>query len=479
VTSGAQAQTVREAQTFLRRFPQSAQRPQVLFWSAEAFYATQAYRDALTAYQSLLREAPKSPYTATTLHRLGLSYVYSRAVEAALRTITQLLAQFPGDKETDQIIFLMATSHFEQSQEVLQVRYQLGTIALVQKQYDSAQQHYRAVAQAASGPLVVQAHYALAWLFVHQGQIAQAVAYLRRQGLLAQPTTTDTALAQGYDLLLLQHYEEAIPLLTNAAATWQYEASSAEWKALLLLEPPGPRRGEVLWRLGRDLLALKQYRETRDHLLQVVSAYAAEPYARLAAWALQRCLLELQQYREALEYLPGFWRHDPRRFFTLEKQFAAGKQLLEAKQYAPARRIFQELLDQPFTGALTDDAEFMVAESYLAEGNTCEALRYYRLVAQHGGASKLTALAHYRAGIVLQQARQFAEAALALAKAVEQTTHAGMRGQALYHLGKAYMALHQQENARAVFNPLLRDGLPVSASSRLTRMIKAALPLSG
>jgi TolA-binding protein len=267
VTSGAQAQTVREAQTFLRRFPQSAQRPQVLFWSAEAFYATQAYRDALTAYQSLLREAPKSPYTATTLHRLGLSYVYSRAVEAALRTITQLLAQFPGDKETDQIIFLMATSHFEQSQEVLQVRYQLGTIALVQKQYDSAQQHYRAVAQAASGPLVVQAHYALAWLFVHQGQIAQAVAYLRRQGLLAQPTTTDTALAQGYDLLLLQHYEEAIPLLTNAAATWQYEASSAEWKALLLLEPPGPRRGEVLWRLGRDLLALKQYREARDHLL--------------------------------------------------------------------------------------------------------------------------------------------------------------------------------------------------------------------
>jgi TolA-binding protein len=727
MATGAHARVISNARAFLQHFPDSVARPWVLFWLADALYATRAYREAAAIYQDLLHAAPTFPDAALVLQRLGLSHLYSRQYNAALATFTRLLEQFPEVKEPQHIVFHMATSYFEQgrfaealplyqqllqeaeptvaaatlhmrlgdgyfyqqqfsralqhyqlviqeapeSAEVRQARYQLGAVALAQQQFESARQHFRVLLQTAPpGPMAVQAHYAIAWTFYHQGQVPQAVAYLRQQGLLAHASATDTVLARGYELLLLHAYQEAIPLLTpvldsvqdeeqeqglrwllarayegvgdvphalqmledfsrrfplsrrtaaaqqwrgdlllrqrdasealaayqaaiqlthdpeqveqllltmgdlyqaqhamaDAIATWQYllqvaplsprraeiqlrlgaaleqqgaiaqavalyhelldtqlewpvhlqtrlqlawaylkggerdkalelygdltraapgtdilpqarfwsgwllqqreryEASNAEWQALLQLEPAGSQRGEVLWRLGSNLMAVKRYHEARDLLLQVVTAYASEPYARLATWQLQRCLLELQLPREALQQVPGFLRQDPLGFFTATKQFARGERLMQDKQYAQARQVFQQVIAQPFAAALANEAEFMLGESYFIEGKVRQALQHYRMVTPEYGKANISALARYREGMILQHAGQLPPAIQAFHQAVAQATNADLHRQALYRLGKAYVELQQDEAALTVLRRLMQDGEMVSAT---------------
>jgi tetratricopeptide (TPR) repeat protein len=90
-------------------------------------------------------------------------------------------------------------------------------VALAQKQFDTARQHFQSVVQAKAAPsLLIQAHHALAWVLYHQGQVAQAAGYLRQQRLLATPPADEAILTQAYELLLLESYQEAIPLLRQA-----------------------------------------------------------------------------------------------------------------------------------------------------------------------------------------------------------------------------------------------------------------------
>jgi TolA-binding protein len=727
VQAGVHVQIVSDARAFLQHFPRSAKRSQVQLWLAEALYATRAYREAAVVYQELLQHMPTDRLAARVLRQLGLSYLHSQEYNAAVTTFTQWLEQYPGSQESPQIVFYLANSYFAlsrfaeafplyqqllqetdlpvavttvhlrlgdcyffqqqfaaaqqqyqrllqefpQSEAALQATYQLGAVALAQKQFGTARQHFQSVVQAKAPPaLLLQAQHALAWAFYHQGQVAQAVGHLRQQRLLATPPAAETVLAQAYDLLLLESYQEGLPLLrqveqsghdtareswllwllaqaydgsgalgqalrvldefverfprharvaeahrwradlllrqrdtsaaflaywttvsvavedeqaeralwamgelyqeqralADAIAVWQhflltfplsprrvevqlrlgaafvqqgaiaqavalyndllrlslerhqqlqtqwqlawahlkggeqqkalellsnlieaapgtdvlrrarfwrgwlwqqqgrYEASSTEWQALLLLEPPGARRGEVLWRLGTALMALKQYKEAREALEQVVTEHPLEPYASLATWRLQHCLLELQQSQEALNYVPGFLAHDPLGFFSLAKRFAQGEQLFRAKHYQQARQIFRHVMEQPFGHVLADDAEFMVAESHFAEGDTRRALRHYRAVTQQYAQSNVAPLAYFRAGGILAEAEQYGAAAHALEQAVQRATDVHMRGQAAYQLGKAYMALEQRDAALTVFRGLVHGGLAPSAT---------------
>jgi TolA-binding protein len=698
----------------------------VQFWLAEALYATRAYDNAAEVYQDLWPNTPKGPQAAIILRQLGLSHLYSGRYNAAVTAFVHWLDQFPGFPESAHILFYLASSYFAQGrfvdalpiyqqllqevpppvalatvylrlgdcyffqqqfaaaqqqyrrilqefsqrEEALQATYQLGAVALAQKQFDTAWQHFQSVARAKAPPLLLrQTQHALAWVLYHQGQVVQAVGYLRQQRLLATPPAAEAVLAQAYELLLLESHREAIPLLqhaiqdhdaelepwlrwllaqayegdgafdqalhvldefverfpqhariaevqrwrgdlllhqrdastvlqayrtavfhaaedeqaeqalwaigdlyqgqhaiADAVAVWQdflltfplspkraevqlrfgaalvkqgaiaqavalyndllrlpldrrlqlqtqwqlawahlkggeeqkaldmldrlvelapgtdilrharywrgwllqrqrrYEASSSEWHALLLLEPPGPRYGEVLWRLGMAHMALQQFKEAKDVFDKVVTVYPLEPYAAMASWRLQQCWLELQQPHEALKAVAGFFVHDPLGFFSITKQFAQGELLFRATRYPQARRIFRQIIEQPFAFALADDAEFMIAESYLAEGEPRRALRHYRIVTQQYAQTNIAALAYYREGVILAEAEQYGAAVHALQQAVKQTADVSLHRQAAYQLGKAYMALDQGEAARAVLRQLVRGGLAPSAT---------------
>lgn len=713
-----------EARAFLRRFSRSARRLRVRFWLAEALYVTQRYPEAVLAYQTLLQEQSTFPRASTTLYHLGSSAFFIHDYNVALEAFQELLERFPGYARAGKILARMATIYFAQGrfedavplyQQLLQapkaplsaseLSLQLGHCALYLQQFAQAQQHYRrilrhaphtsAAAQARYHLGVAalaqghsrqarkhfrtlarthkawhgQAHRAIAWMFYRQGEMAQAVTYLRQQGLLAQSTSADAVLAESYDNLLLQNYWDAVALVSkalttvhdpehlqelrwllarsyreagadlkalqayddfirhfpqsaraaeakrlrgdilsrqrdmtdaltaygkvvssprhseqtaqalwamaelyetqqrfpDAIATWrrflqefplspqrvdvqrrlgilllregavaravmlyrnlvksklerplrlqvqadlawaylkagkhekalqiwdelvqaapgavllrparfwrgwmlqrrrEYQQAQAEWEALLVLETTGAWRGDILWRLGSVLMAQKKYQKASTYLQQVVTTYSSAPYASFARWQLQQCLMTLERYEEALYASPAFVRQDPLGFFRVTEHFERGQQLFKQKHYAQARAAFRQIVAFPIRTLLTDDAEFMIAESYAVEGDTHHALEHYRRVTRQYGPSDLTPMAFYRQALLLQEAGLASMAVSALEATEFQTTDPALRYQAQYRLGKIYVDLQQRDSAVAVFRRLLHGKITDAA----------------
>ncbi|MCZ6873437.1 MAG: tetratricopeptide repeat protein [bacterium] len=717
----AQARVIPIARDYLRRFPNRSQRPQVLFWLAEALYATQAFEDAVATYRVLIREAPAFAQIITAHRHLALSYVQIRHYNMALQTFANSLEQFPGMPGREQIVLHMAVVHLEQggfdealplyeqlllmveppisvsklhlqlgdcylymrqfsraqqhyltvlrqheaSSEAVHAYYQLGTVAMLQHQYDVARHYFQVILKTyPADARAIQAHYAMAATFYHQGQVERAVVYLQQWHLVAQPTATDALLAHVHDLLVLRAYTDVIDrllgalkqidnveqaqqlrwLLTRASvksghpargiealddfirrfpaslhtvtaqrwrgdllvrqrdvsqalvayraalsqahddeqaeqlllaiadlhqthddvedamATWrrllqayplsprhtsvtlklaaalvqqgaiaeavtryrkllaaerpptvrrqvrlqlawayvkggeydrareiyselaetgkdtetltqvrywlgwilqrqgQYEASNLQWQALLAMQLPAAQRGDVLWHLASNLIALDRHQEGCTRLQDVVMVDKMAPYARLASQQLQACLLEQRRYRQVLRQTPAFERHDPMAVFQVAKQFARGEQLFKAKRYRQARYVFEQIIALPVVTSLTDDAVFMLAESFFAEGDTRRAMQHYREMTRQYARTPLSALASYREGRILLQAGQLAAATQALQQAAQNASDADIRERSWYHLGKAYVQLQQREAAVAVLRRLLQQG---------------------
>jgi TolA-binding protein len=711
------------ARTFLKHFPHSPQRPQVLFWLAEGLYAMQAYQEAAATYRLLVHEAPTFAEGITACRHLALSYIQLRHYNMALQTLSSLLEQFPGMADRQHIVLQMAAVYVKQgrfdealplyeqlllvpkppvpistlhlwlgdcylylqrlpqarhhyltvvrnfanSSEALQARYQLGTIAMLNQQYEDAREYFRSILQTSlRGAGAIRAHYAMAWAFYYQGQAEQAVDYLNRWQLLSQPTAIDTLLAQAYDQFQLRAYADVVERLTQAleqiededeaqpvlwllarasvesgqvtraldvlddfirrfpasllvaaAQRWrgdlllrsgdvsqaliayqaalsqthddeqseqlllrlaeiyqshyafeeamtvwrrllqdyplsprhtqvtlrlgaalvqqgaiaeavaryrgllatelpaavrqqtqmqlawaylkgneydraraiyrelidaapdtntqqqarywlgwilqrqgEFEASNTQWQALLALEElPPARRADVLWRLASNLMALERYQEACDRLQDAVATDdTMAPYVRLANRRLLACWLQQHRYQQAFQQSSVLVSHDPLAVFQVPSNLERAERLLKAKRYRQARYVLQQIVALPVVTSLTDDAVFMIADSYLAEGDTRRAMQHYRDLRQQYTRTPFLALAAYREGMILSQAGQLQAAAQALQEAAQNASEAEIRERAWYHLGKIYVQLEQREAAVAVLRRLLQEG---------------------
>jgi tetratricopeptide (TPR) repeat protein len=153
--------------------------------------------------------------------------------------------------------------------------------------------------------------------------------------------------------------------------------------------------------------------------------------------------------------------------FHAAKRFDEGERLFKAKNYTKARPIFRQIASQ--RTPLADDAAFLLAESYAAEGKRHDAWQQYRRVTQLYGRSPFTALAFYRQGVMLQEAKRLPEAADALQQAAALTSEVELRFQARRRLGTIYIALQEVDKARTVLRRLAHDDMDpaVTAEERL------------
>jgi TolA-binding protein len=425
--AGDLTQALQTLDDLIRRFPTSPRLAAAQRWRGDLLLRQRDASEALAAYHTAVQLTHDVEQTEQLLLTLGDLYQAQHATADAMATWQYLLRVAPLSPRRTEISLRFGAALVHQ-----------GAIAQAVALY------HELLETQLERPAHLQTRLQLAWAYLKGGERDKALEFYGDL-IRAVPGTDILRQARFWRGWLLQQQE-------------QYEAANAEWQALLQLEPAGSRRGEVLWRLGSNLVTLKRYQEARTPLLQVVTTYAAEPYTRLAAWPLLRCLLELQQPREALQQVPGFAHQDPLGFFSATKTFARGERLMQEKQYQQARQMFQQVMAQPFTAALANEAEFMLGESYFVEGNVRQALRYYHAVTSEYGNANIAALARHREGMILQEAGQLPAAAYAFRQAVEQATNADLRGQALYRLGRAYVELQQGEEALAAFRRLMQDG---------------------
>ena len=94
--SGRYADSARQFQDFLQRYPSGAYAPNALYWLGESFYATQNYALAQQQFQALLDRYPTHDKAPGALLKVGLSQVGLQQADAAEATLQQVVQRYPG-----------------------------------------------------------------------------------------------------------------------------------------------------------------------------------------------------------------------------------------------------------------------------------------------------------------------------------------------------------------------------------------------
>ena len=434
--AGNTVRALHSVQVLIQDFPESPHRAEAYRWQAELRMQQHDHIAALAAYRDAIDRIRTDAEADRLLHDLAGLDTSQQVLPEAIAVLQHWLRTFPF------------------SPQRVEVQLRLGTLLTRQGALTRAITLYRRLLNTDLPPLLRRrVQLQLAWGLLQRGQEQQALE-LYEALLREAPKPDEISQARFWRAWLLQKQGD-------------YVASNADWRVVLQGDPAGERRGEILWRLGYNHMRLQQYEKAIWYLKQVVGQYASAPYARLAAWQLQHCAMALKQYRRALHASPAFLRQDPLGVFYASERFDEGEQLFKAKYYAKARQIFRQVMLQ--RTPLADDATFLIAESYAAEGKRHEAWQHYRQVTQHYGRSPFTALAFYRQGVMLQAAKQLTEAAEALQQAAALTSELQLRFQARHRLGTIYIALQEKDKARTVLRQLARDDVApvVTAEERL------------
>ena len=423
--AGADHKALQAYDDFMRHFPQSERAAEAGRLRGDILSRQRDTTKALTAYGKVVSSPRHSGQTAQALWAMAELFETQQRLPDAIVAWRRFLQEFPL------------------SPQRVAVQRRLGILLLREGAVARAVMLYRSLVEGnLERPLRLQVQADLAWAYLKAGKHEKAL-QLWDELVQAAPGAALLRRARFWRAWILQRGQ-------------QYQQAQAEWEALLLLETTGERRGDILWRLGSALMAQKQYRKASTYLRQVVATSASVPYVRFARWQLQQCLMALERYEEALYASPAFVRQDPLSFFRVTEHFERGQQLFEQKHYAQAREAFAQIVAFPIRTLLTDDAEFLIAESYVVEGDTHHALEHYRRVTRQYGPSALTPLAFYRQALLLQEAGLASMAVPAFEAAELHTTDPALRYQVQYRLGKIYVDLQQRDNAVAVFRRLLR-----------------------
>jgi len=94
--SGRYAESARQFQDFLQRFPSGAYAPNALYWLGESYYVTQNYALAQQQFQALLDRYPTHDKAAGALLKVGLSQYGLKQLDAAQATLAQVVQRYPG-----------------------------------------------------------------------------------------------------------------------------------------------------------------------------------------------------------------------------------------------------------------------------------------------------------------------------------------------------------------------------------------------
>ena len=94
--AGHYADSARQFQDFLQRYPDGAYAPNALYWLGESYYVTQNFTLAQQQFQALLDRYPTHDKAAGALLKVGLSQYGLKQFDAAQATLAQVVQRYPG-----------------------------------------------------------------------------------------------------------------------------------------------------------------------------------------------------------------------------------------------------------------------------------------------------------------------------------------------------------------------------------------------
>ena len=94
---------------FLQQFPQSVHEANVYYWMGNAYFLSRDYANSLDGYQNLLGKYPDHPRAPEAMLNMAECQLELKNKTAAIKTLKQLISQFPGSDAADKAKKRLAT----------------------------------------------------------------------------------------------------------------------------------------------------------------------------------------------------------------------------------------------------------------------------------------------------------------------------------------------------------------------------------
>jgi TolA-binding protein len=201
------------------------------------------------------------------------------------------------------------------------------------------------------------------------------------------------------------------------------------------------RLAQCEYNAGNDAAALAGFAETMEK-------FPGTAAAREATRGTELALYRLGQTAKGTEVLTELVEKYPTSSFAADAQFQIAKRLYQEKRYAEAAEGFRRVVSQ-FPGySAGDQAQFLLADSHARAGAVNEARLAYDQFLAFFPESQLAPNVEFQLGLMKFQDKEYAAAAIAFTRVVEESVGVEVGSAALYNLALCQRLLGQPDEAR-------------------------------
>lgn len=317
---------------------------ELLFWLAEASYASGDFSRATETYEQLLLRYPKSSRREEALYGTAWCAFRTQQMERAVFWFERLLKEFPQTRYAVEALLRKADAlyllrqlrdaaaaywelaeRFPQTTEAEYAAYQYGYVLYRLRDFAAAEQAFRYFIRTyPRSSLADEALYFLGWLSFQQQRYEEAVERFRK---------------------LL----EAYPNSSLAARTW--------------------------FAIGNAYYNAERWQDALEAYRTVVERYPNSPYAVEAVKSVQYCLLALGQTEEAYRWADTIAARYPATRLEEESRLKRAELLFSHQRYDAAFREFAEFARRYPYSERTPEALYWAFRSALALADVQEARR--------------------------------------------------------------------------------------------------------
>jgi len=454
-------------ETLIAKYPEGSQRPQGLFYLAEALYARGKKAEAAPIYAQFIDGFAESPLRPDALYALGVTQEELNQPKEAAKTYDRFLKDFAEHALRAEITMRRAETMFAQ-QQFEDAEKWFGTAAAAP---DFKLVDYALVRQAAS--LYELKRYAdAAALYASVIERFPETEYLR-----------STRLAAGNCYYLAGNHAEAQKWLRQAVdAGGRRSIEAAHWLAKSLLKEKKAAEAlalveRILPEAGTSAFAPNLKMDRADALFDLparrsesVALYAAVakeyPDNALASQALYMAAISALgdgKYKEALQYANEFLGRYANDALAPDVRYVAAEANLQLAAYANAEKLYQELVAQNLKHADAEKWQLRLGVVQFLQKKHAETIATLTAALPGMKNAASQAEANYLIGNSLTEQQQLGAAVKAFKAALAASPNWRQADETWLNLATAHRQANQLKESREAAAKVIAD-FPQSAA---------------
>lgn len=244
-----------------------------------------------------------------------------------------------------------------------------------------------------------------------------------------------------------------------------YNAAISTFSTLLKRKPNSELTPHVLLRRGIAYNNMENYSGAISDFKQILDKFGKSKYASEAFLGIREALSQANRSEEFFEIAEVYKRNNPEGSSVQGLQFDTAKDLFFAEKYDAAIGAFTKFISQYPGSVLIPEANYLIAESYLGQKKTNEALKYYQTIVNEGQLEFLAQAASRSAGLYFEK-KQYDEAVRNYKQVISTTSD--QRETVLAHEGlmKSYFAMNRFDEVVTAANTILGAGADVVVGAK-------------